>query len=127
MTAAPPNVLPDTQAISLQSGAAFQIQFVPKVPAGTAFDCTGYSTTPVINFLPAGADPDATPISVTPTVVTAGTGGLTVSLTAAQITALIASCLGNPSGSYSAQATDSSGDVLLAAVSSYRINRGPGL
>lgn len=125
-----PASIPVSSVINLYSGAAWQQKFVPTTPAGTAFDCTNYATTPQLVVSPQSSlGNPLTPI--TPTVVAHDNTGITLSMTAAQVAALLAeletfSAVATRYGfSYGINVADSGGDILLVAQGSGGLQTSP--
>lgn len=119
-------VNPDQQTLTLTKGLPAQFTFVPTTPAGTAFNCTGYSVTPVLNLLPNQAVLSvSTANATTPTVASATTTGITITLTVTQVNAILAALFGL-SGAGQLVANDSGGDTLVAWSGSFRAVVPPG-
>jgi hypothetical protein len=117
---------PDTQSVTLNYGLPLQLTFSPTTPAGAVFNTTGYTVTPVLAAQPTQANQTiSTAPTTTPTVGAVGsTGGITITLTAAQVNTLIEALFGLPAaGQFTVN--DSGGDTLIAWQGNIRCNVSP--
>ena len=115
------------QQISFTSnlGNDFQTKLVPRNADNSIFDCTNYSVSPTLKYLPQQGNAAAgTPLSLTPTVEAHDATGITIKIAAAALATAAAALYGMPA-QFSFEVTDSGTNVLLAAFGQMTISQNP--